>query len=214
MSDLFASLLDNPIIGAAGTAIGLAAVAMWLAAAWWAYRDAARRTESTLAGFLAAAWIVVSTPLLLPLSLAVYAFARPGITAAEHRAQSLVAALSFDNVATASCPTCGVGAEPGWRRCPQCATWLAAACPGCGEWAPAGLDLCPFCGRDTDVLDLDDLSAELPEARPTTAPAPVPAPVPIGAAAPARIEIPRRGTATVGDATAAGQLVATSRSQA
>jgi hypothetical protein len=210
MSDLFASLLDNPIVGTAGTALGLAAVAMWLAAAWWAYRDAARRTESSLAGFLAAGWIVLSTPLLLPLSLAIYAFARPGTTAAEHRAQSLVAALSFDNVAGSTCSTCGAASEPGWRRCPQCATWLAAACPSCGEWAPAGLELCPFCGRDTEVLELDDLPEQLPEARPATAPAPAP----IGVAAAGRIDIPRRGTATVAESAAASQLVASSRSQA
>lgn len=171
MSDLFATLLDNPIVNTAGSALLFAVVAMWLAAAWWAYRDAARRTESSLAGFLAAGWIVISTPPLLPLALAVYAFARPSTTAAEHRAQSLVAALSFDSVAGASCATCAAVVEPGWRRCPRCATWLAAACAGCGEWAPAGLDLCPFCGREAVGLPVPD---ELPATAPV-APRAVPA---------------------------------------
>lgn len=172
MSDLFASLLDNPIVSTAGSALLIALVALWLAASWWAYRDAARRTESSLAGFLAAGWIVISTPLLLPLALAIYAFARPSTTAAEHRAQALVAALSFNTVADSSCAECGAAAEPGWRRCPQCATWLAAACPGCSEWAPVGLELCPFCGRDSaDVLDPADLPPTAPAAlRPVRAP--------------------------------------------
>lgn len=66
-----AEILVNPIAATAETAIAGAAIALWLAAAWWAYLDAARRTESTLAAFIAAGWIVLSTPLLLPMSLVI-----------------------------------------------------------------------------------------------------------------------------------------------
>jgi len=81
MPDLLAETLNDPAVGAVGTAVVLAGIALWLAAAWWAYADAARRTESSLAGFVAAGWIILSTPLLLPLSLAAYAFARPQVAA-------------------------------------------------------------------------------------------------------------------------------------
>lgn len=148
MSTLIDDFLANPIVGSIGTAIAVAGVALWLAAAWWAWQDASRRTESTIVACIAAAWIILSTPLLLPLSLAVYAVARPSVTAAEHRAQSLVAALSADGAADSTCPTCAVRIEQGWVRCPQCATWLAAPCASCGAWSPAGLELCPFCGRE------------------------------------------------------------------
>ena len=79
MSELIAQTLANPAVGAAGTAVLMAVVALWLAAAWWAYADASRRTESTLAGYVAAGWIILSTPMLLPLSLAAYTFARPQV---------------------------------------------------------------------------------------------------------------------------------------
>ena len=82
MSDLIDDALANPLVGAAATSVAIAGVALWIAAAWWSWRDASRRTESMTVAFLAAAWIIVSTPMLLPLSLAVYVVARPSITAA------------------------------------------------------------------------------------------------------------------------------------
>ena len=148
MSNLIDDVLANPIVGAVGTALAVAGVALWLAAAWWASRDAARRTGSTAISYGAAAWVLLSTPLLLPFSLAIYAVLRPPTTAAEDRAQSLIAALSADTAADSSCPGCAGFVDHAWLRCPSCATWLAAPCSSCGEWSPADLDLCPFCGRE------------------------------------------------------------------
>src|SRR5689334_14163385 len=93
MTDLLAQTLDNPIIPT--IALGLAATvgALWLAAAWWAYRDASRRAGSSFAGLLAAAWVVLSSPFLLPLSLGVYTLARPQHSAAEKRSRRLIREL-------------------------------------------------------------------------------------------------------------------------
>ncbi|MEO8274259.1 MAG: hypothetical protein ABI620_09355 [Chloroflexota bacterium] len=156
MSNLIDDTLANPLIGTAATALAIAAVALWIAGAWWAWRDAARRTESTVASFVAAAWVILSTPLLLPLSLAVYAVARPPVTAAEHRAQALVATMTADAASGSTCPGCAGFMDSGWVRCPTCATWLAAPCSSCNEWAPAGLELCPFCGREGHVTPVVD----------------------------------------------------------
>ena len=162
MSTLIDDFLANPIVGSIGTAIAIAGVALWLAAAWWAWQDAARRSESTTVAFVASAWIIVSTPLLLPLSLAVYAVARPAVTAAEHRAESLVAALRADAAADSTCPTCAIRIDRGWARCPQCTTWLAAPCASCGAWSPAGLELCPFCGREGYAAPVvEDVAADV-----------------------------------------------------
>jgi hypothetical protein len=148
MSDLINEFFANPIVGAIATALALAAVALWIAAAWWAWRDAGRRTESSTLAFVAAGWIILSTPLLLPFSLAIYAVARPPRTAADRRAESLVAALADTVAADSRCPGCAALIDHDWLRCPHCATWLAAPCSACGEWSPADLDLCPFCGRE------------------------------------------------------------------
>ena len=147
MTDLVAQTLSNPAIGAFGTAVAMAGVALWLAGAWWAYADAARRAESSLVGFVAAGWIILSTPLLLPLSLAVYAFARPQVTAADRR----TLALAHELATAPESPTCAACAQPvddSWLRCPTCSSWLAAPCSHCGRWSDASLQLCPWCGGE------------------------------------------------------------------
>jgi hypothetical protein len=158
MSDLISQTLSNPAIGAFGIAVAAAGVALWLAGAWWAYADATRRTESSLAGFIAAGWVMLSTPLLLPLSLAVYAFARPQVSAADRRTRALAQEL----VLAPERPICATCAEPvdtAWLRCPTCTAWLAAPCSHCGGWSDAGLDVCPWCGgEERDAPTVESMS--------------------------------------------------------
>lgn len=151
MDDVIADVLNDPAVTALGTAIAGAMVALWVAAAWWAFTDATRRTGSTFTPLVAAGWIVLSTPLLLPLSLAVYAFARPQQSAAEGRSRRLAAEL-VDEMHTPAefdaCPACASPADPAWVRCPACSTWLAAPCAHCGEWSARTLEACPWCGAE------------------------------------------------------------------
>lgn len=147
MADLISQTLSNPAVGAFGTAVAVAVLALWLAGAWWAYADASRRAESSLAGFIAAGWVILSTPLLLPLSLAVYAYARPQVTAADRRTRSLAQELAL-MPAQPACPACGAGVDDAWLRCPTCTTWLASPCTDCGGWSDARLELCPWCGGE------------------------------------------------------------------
>ena len=150
MTDLLAQALSSPIIPAIGLAVGATIVALWLAAAWWAYRDAARRAGSPYVGLLASAWIVLSSPFLLPLALAVYGMARPQHTAAEHRSRRLVAQL-VDQLEAADgerCPRCRLTTDPTWLRCPSCTTWLAQPCSNCGGWSERDLEICPWCGSE------------------------------------------------------------------
>ena len=146
----FDQVLGDPTVTAIGGAIGAALVALWLAAAWWAYSDAARRTDNTPAAMLAAAWIVVSTPLFMPFALAAYALARPQHSAAEHRTRRLAADLvdALDEIASAGCSNCGGTVEEGWLRCPTCASWLSLPCSLCGKWSDRSLAVCPYCGGE------------------------------------------------------------------
>jgi hypothetical protein len=165
MSNLIDDVLANPLVGAAATAVAVGGVALWIAGAWWAWRDASRRTESMTVAFLASAWIIISTPMLLPLSLAIYAVARPAITAAEDRTQALVAALSATNAVGTTCPWCDTRIDPAWARCPQCATWLLAPCSSCGEWSPADLEICPYCAHEGHAVPAVELAEEGAAAR-------------------------------------------------
>ena len=147
MPDLLSEFLANPMVSAAAAAIGIAAVALWLAAAWWAYTDASLRTDSGLAAYLASGWILLSTPLTLPFALAIYRLARPQLTAADTRALGLVRALS-ESAAAPTCFTCSAAIDSSWLRCPACATWLAAPCSHCGVSSAPDLEACPYCGSD------------------------------------------------------------------
>jgi hypothetical protein len=150
MTDVLAQTLNNPMIPAIGMALAGTFSALWLAAAWWAYRDATRRAGSSFVGLLAAAWIVISSPFLLPLSLGVYTLARPQHTAAEGRSRRLAEELvaQLDAAAGPDCPTCGASVESSWLRCPTCATWLAQPCGNCGRWSESSLQICPWCGSE------------------------------------------------------------------
>jgi hypothetical protein len=174
MNDVLDEILSNPIVHTVGVAILLAAVALWLAAAWWAYQDASRRTESSLAGFVAAAWIILSTPLMLPLSLAIYATARPQRTASDDRTVALMARLNEIAADQPACPGCAAVIDPDWIRCPTCATWFATACQACGEWSAAGLELCPYCGVDRDATPAGWVATD-PSLTPTPDLSPTPA---------------------------------------
>jgi RNA polymerase subunit RPABC4/transcription elongation factor Spt4 len=114
---------------------------------------------------VAAGWIVLSSPLLLPLSLGVYTLARPQQTAAQGRARRLVAELvaQLDATAPAGCPGCNAAVDPTWLRCPACSTWLAQPCAHCGRWSERDLTICPWCGSE----DRDAPAVE--ERKPATA---------------------------------------------
>lgn len=150
MSDILSEVLANPLVGMVGNAIAIAAVTLWLAAAWWAYGDSSRRSESRVAPLAAAAWIVLSTPLMLPLSLAIYGALRPQQTVGERHDQQLM--LELDHAVAfgqPDCDACGASIQSDWLRCPMCATWLAAPCAHCGRLSSSTLEACPFCGDES-----------------------------------------------------------------
>lgn len=140
-----ASLVDTSVLSGVAFAIGIAGIGLWLAAAWWTYGDMTRRTRSDLARYGAAAWILLSTPALLLISLPVYFLARPQATAAQRRSRDLVVALSPELFGGVRCEACGEAVDEDWRRCPACATWLQVACVDCGRWSATNLELCPWC---------------------------------------------------------------------
>jgi hypothetical protein len=160
MTDIVGNVLSNPIFPAIGLALAGTGTALWIAGSWWAYHDASWRTGSTFLGLVAAGWIAVSSPLLLPLSLGVYALVRPQQTAAEGRSRRLAAALvdQLDAEAISSCPMCTATVDRDWLRCPECATWISAPCSSCGGWSDRNLEICPWCGNEErDAPAVEDL---------------------------------------------------------
>jgi len=149
MNDILGQILSNPLVGAIGLALAIGAIALWLATAWWAYGDALRRTESSVAAFGAAGWIILSTPVFLPLALLAYRYARPQVAAADSRAERLAIALSRAGEGM-TCPGCATVAQAGWVRCPACTTWLATPCAACGAWSDPAFEIFPLCGVEAN----------------------------------------------------------------
>jgi hypothetical protein len=141
------SALAGSLASGAVTVIAVGMTGLWLAAAWWAYLDISRRTESELVQLAAVGWILLSTPLLLPLALGTYVLLRPQSTAAQRRSERLMAVMGAE-VEVAACPGCGEARDHAWRRCPACTTWLQAACRTCGRWSGVELQVCPWCAED------------------------------------------------------------------
>jgi hypothetical protein len=139
-----AGVLSSPIVSGVLMAIGVSLVVLWLAGTWWAYLDISRRTTSELARFGAMGLVIVSTPLLLPLSLMVYSLVRPQTTIAERRALELASDLG-PAFAGQRCAACHEVVDPEWRRCPSCATWLASSCDSCSQWSEMAYEVCPWC---------------------------------------------------------------------
>ena len=153
MTQLFDAVAANQTLGMVLIALASAGLGLWLATAWWTYGDLARRAEPELVRLMAPAWILASTPVLLPLSLAAYLLLRPHETVAERRTREMLRALVPSTADETRCRVCGTRTDESWRRCPTCATWLGASCSRCGRWSPIDLELCPFCASDWSMPD-------------------------------------------------------------
>jgi hypothetical protein len=145
IGDAAAGVLSSPIVTGVLMAMGVTLAVVWLAGTWWAYLDISRRTTSELARFGAMGLVIVSTPLLLPLSLMVYTLVRPQTTIAERRAVELANDLGPAIGGWQRCTSCREVVDPEWRRCPACTTWLASSCDSCGQWSEMAFDVCPWC---------------------------------------------------------------------
>ena len=81
--------LDSPAVRLTIQAIVFYAILLWAATAYWAYRDLQSRTTNPVAPYLAAALIILFTPLLFPFGVIVYRIIRPSETVAETNERQL-----------------------------------------------------------------------------------------------------------------------------
>jgi hypothetical protein len=155
MSDLtdaiaqtFGSLVGLPVVGLAGRLLLIGLVILWVATAWWVWRDAALRTGDPLLRAVATAGIVLATPFLFPLAVVVYVVLRPPVPDEPGQALGLRLTELTVGVDPDRCPHCSARVAAGWQRCPACGHVLTAPCPTCGE--PVGLDwlLCAWCAGE------------------------------------------------------------------
>src|SRR6266550_2718507 len=130
-------------------AIAIYFVILWLAAAYWAFRDMQLRSENPILPYLAASFIIVFTPVLFPLAVFVYRIIRPQEKIGEVYERNLAEeALLAEVEAVKSCPTCSRRINDEWIICPTCRTRLNRVCPNCSRLVGLDWSLCAWCGKD------------------------------------------------------------------
>ena len=142
-------------------------VLIWLASAFWAYRDMRLRSASAITPYVAAAAIIVFTPIFFLFGLLLYRIVRPKETIAEVNERTLAEEAMLAEVASHShCANCSRPVHEEWIICPTCRNRLRRVCPNCEHLIELDWTLCAWCGKDFERAEAPGLTAYMPSARP------------------------------------------------
>ncbi len=145
----------SPIVQFAIQSIAVYFVILWLAAAYWAFRDMQLRSENPILPYLAAALIVLFTPVLFVFGIIVYRIVRPHEKIGEVYERNLAEeALLAEVEQIRTCPACHRRIHDEWIICPSCRTRLNRVCANCGRLVGLDWSLCAWCGKDFERVDL------------------------------------------------------------
>jgi len=149
------SIVDSPVVRLGFQIVAIYWVILWIAAAYWAFRDLQLRTENPVAPYFAAAFVIVFTPILFPLAVFAYRIVRPQERIGEIYERNLAEeAMLAEIEAIHHCPTCDRRVHADWIICPTCRTRLNRVCPNCSKLVGLDWSLCAWCGRDFERHDL------------------------------------------------------------
>jgi len=166
----------NPVVQLGIRAIGIYVVVLWLAAAYWAFRDLQGRTDNPVAPYVAASLIIVFTPVFFVLAVIVYRIVRPHERIGEVNERSLAEEALLNEVeAVPHCPGCARRVNEEWLICPTCRTRLNRVCPNCNRLVGLDWSLCAWCGKDFERRDLTAVPRSVPAPEPLAVPAQIPA---------------------------------------
>lgn len=144
-----AAFTEQPVVQAVVAGAAIYFVMLWLATSFWAFHDMRRRHRDPVLPYVAAAAVILVSPLLFPLAVIVYRIVRPGETLAESRERQLNDRLVDIEVAERlRCPGCRQGVEEQWLACPSCRTRLAHQCLSCQRSMGLDWTLCAWCGTE------------------------------------------------------------------
>ena len=210
IGDAIAGFFESPLVQAGLQAIGVYIVIIWLASAYWAFRDMQARTSNPVLPYLAAALIVGFTPVFFIFGIIVYRIIRPQERRGEAYERGLAEeALIAEIEQIEHCATCGRKVHEDWIICPTCRTRLKRVCPHCSKLVGLEWSLCAWCGRDFERREALASVGSVPvrptrerPAAPAAAASPVPAGVavsaaPLQASAPAPVAEPQAAAVSV-----------------
>ena len=122
---------------------------LWIASAYWAFRDMQQRSDNAILPYLVAAGIILFTPFLFFLAIWVYKIVRPHEKIGEVWERNLAEEALLNEVESVHhCPTCERRVDEEWIICPSCRTRLNRVCPNCSRLVGLDWSLCAWCGKD------------------------------------------------------------------
>ncbi len=144
-----AGFFGNPVVQISFRAVGIYLVVVWLATAYWAFRDMQQRSDNPIAPYLAATGIILLTPFFFILAVWVYKIIRPHEKIGEVWERNLAEEALLAEVETIHhCPGCDRRVNDDWIICPTCRTRLNRVCPNCSRLVGMDWSLCAWCGKD------------------------------------------------------------------
>jgi len=148
-------------------AIGIYLVILWLASAYWAFRDMQQRSDNAILPYIAAAGIILFTPIFFIFAVWIYKIIRPHEKIGEVWERNLAEeALLAEVESIHHCPSCERRIDDEWIICPSCRTRLKRVCPNCSRLVGMDWSLCAWCGKDFERREVPAAAIEsLPRSR-------------------------------------------------
>ena len=155
ITDAIGGIFENPVVQFSLQMIAVYFVILWLAAAYWAFRDMQLRSENPILPYVAAALIVIFTPVFFLFGIIVYRIVRPHEKIGEIYERNLAEeALLAEVESVHTCPACHRRIHDEWIICPACRTRLNRVCANCGRLVGLDWSLCAWCGKDFERAGL------------------------------------------------------------
>jgi RNA polymerase subunit RPABC4/transcription elongation factor Spt4 len=184
LGNVFGSFFSSAIVQLILYSTVLYLFVLWLAAAYWAFRDMHDRTENPVLPYFASGLILVATPFFFIFGVLVYRVIRPAERLGDVYERNLAEEALLAEVETIrTCRGCDRRVDEGWIICPWCRTRLNRVCPNCERLVGLDWTLCAWCGNDFERPVLAEqpiadarreatvpAAGQLPQARPANSP--------------------------------------------
>ncbi len=149
IAETIGGIIGSPIVQLGLRVIAIYLIVIWIASAYWAFRDIQQRSDNAILPYLVAAGIIVFTPVFFIFAVWVYKIIRPHEKIGEVWERNLAEeALLAEVEAIRHCPSCERRVDEEWIICPSCRTRLNRVCPNCSRLVGLDWSLCAWCGKD------------------------------------------------------------------
>ncbi len=155
IGDTIGEIIGSPVVQIGARFIFIYIVVLWIASAYWAFRDMQQRSDNAILPYLVAAGIILFTPFLFIFAVWVYKIVRPHEKIGEVWERNLAETALLNEVeAIHHCPTCERRVDEEWIICPSCRTRLNRVCPNCSRLVGLDWSLCAWCGKDFERREI------------------------------------------------------------